>query len=253
MIRLCLLAMLLLSGCATTTQERASEVLQTHGATALHYDYKKIIEELIVYKEKLDLRNPKGFSKENKPIILNNMKNAQNSIRIKYNGVYLQTYDDYLRLAFDKNSNIPERNDFLILGLYKLIWESYKMGEGHQITALSYDEASFKKLYYYLEVVKWKVKTGKDNSGKYFFLTWQNNWQVELQNRLNAGLVPSWEMIEMLPSIQSHKESILDPSNFNFETLFSQMIFHVKNSASLIGKEPVDIGIDAMMSVVLFL
>ncbi|AOO66087.1 hypothetical protein [Sulfurospirillum halorespirans] len=253
MIRHGFLALFLLCGCAAPNQEKIGEVLQSHGATSLQYDFRKSVDNLILYKEKLDLRNPNGFSKESQKYIFTEMKNTKNTIRMQYNGAYLKTYDDYLRLAFDKNSTIPERNDFLILGIYKLLWESYKIGEGHQITTLSYDEERFKKLYYYLEVIKWKIKTGKDDKGRYLFLTWQNNWQVEFQNKLLVGQSPSWEMLENLSSIKSRKESIQDSSNFNFEILLSQIIFHVKNSARLIGKEPVDIGIDAMISVVLFL
>ena len=117
MLRLFFLAIFLLSGCATTNQEKIGEVFQSHGATNLHYDYKKIVENLILYKEKLDLRNPNAYSKESQNYIFNEMRNSKNTIRMKYNGVYLKSYDDYLRLAFDKNSNIPDRNDFLILGL----------------------------------------------------------------------------------------------------------------------------------------
>lgn len=256
MSRLCFFLVFFLYGCATTTtnpQEKIGEVFQSHGAASLHYDYNKVIENLITYKEKLDLRNPKNYSKESQNFIINEMRTSMNSIRMKYNGAYLQSYDDYLRIAFDKNSNIPDRNDFLIIGLYKVIWETYKIGEGHQITTLTYDQEAFKKLYYYLEVIKWKVKTAKDKNDNFLFLTWQNNWQVEFQNRLHTGEQPSWEMIQNLAFIKNHKESILDPSNFNFESLLSQIIFQVKNSARLIGKEPVDIGIDAMISVVLFL
>jgi hypothetical protein len=250
---LALFVLFVFVGCTTPNQDKVTEVLQTKGATALHYDFKKIVEELIVYKEKLDLRNPNAYSKTSREYILNEMRTEKNTIRMRYNGNYLKTYDDYLRLAFDKNANIPERNDFLILGLYKLVWESYKIGEGHQITTLNYDQETFKKLYYYLEVVKWKIKTAKSANGHYLFLTWQNNWQVELQNRLLTGELTSYRNIEQLPSIQSKSESILDPSNFNFEVLLSQMIFHAKNSARLVGNEPTDIGINAMISLVFFL
>jgi len=241
------------SGCVSENQDKLGEVLQSKGATALNQDYKRIIANLITYKEKLDLRNPNAYSKTSRDYIINEMRTSQNTIRMKFNGTYLKTYDDYLRVAFDKNPTIPERNDFLILGLYKLIWESYRIGEGHQITTLVYDQAAFKKLYYYLEVIKWKVKTAKDTNGKYLFLTWQNNWQVELQNKLQSGQTLSKELLDSIVSLQTHKETLLDPSNFNFEILFSQIIFHVKNSARLIGIEPVDIGIEAMISVVLFL
>lgn len=254
MFRLCFAILVLFSGCTSPqSQEKVGEVFQTKGAAALHYDFKKNIDNLILYKEKLDLRNPSAYNKESKNFIINEMRSENNTIRMKYNGNALKGYDDYLRIAFDKNPNITDRNDFLILGIYKLLWESYKIGEGHQLTTLTYDEQTFKKLYYYLEVIKWKIKTGKDSNGKYLFITWQNNWQIELNTKLNTGATPSWVLIESLSSIKNQKESIFDPSNFNFEVLFSQMIFQVKNSARLIGKEPLDVGIDAMISLVLFL
>ena len=253
MLRACFLAFFLLSGCASTNQDKISEVLQSRGATSLHYNYKNIIENLILYKEKLDLRNPSAYNKESQNYLYNEMRNSQNTIRMKYNNVYLKSYDDYLRIAFDKNSNVPDRNDFLILGLYKLIWESYKIEEGHQITTLAYDQEAFKRLYYYLEVIKWKIKTAKDKNENYLFITWQNNWQIEFNTKIHSGQYPSWEMIKNLSSIKNNKESIQDPSNFNFEIILSQIIFHTKESAKLIGKEPVNIGIDAMISLVLFL
>lgn len=244
---------LFFSGCAINHQEKAREILQTHGATSLRYDYKKIVENLIIYKEKLDMRNPKNFDKNMQSKIYNDMRNFHNSLQIDYNGVTLKTYDDYLKVAFDKEHTVPDRNDFLILGLYKLIWESYKIADGHQVTTLTYNEEAFKKLYYYLEVVKWKIKTDKDKNGNFLFLTWQNNWQSELNAKLNLGQKLSVPLIENLPSIKSQKENLLSPSNFNFEVILSQIIFHVKNSARIIGKEPVDVGIDTMIGLVLFL
>jgi hypothetical protein len=243
-----------LTGCASTQgQEKVSEILQSHGATQMRKDYAGIIEQLIVYKEKLDLRNPKNYSKSEKNLIYSELKSGQNSIRIKYNNQYLKTYDDYLKVAFDKNNNITDRNDFLILGLYKLIWDTYGIGKGHQITTLSYNQEDFRKLYYYLEVIKWKIRTSKDKNDNYLFITWQNNWQIELQQQLKKEVPPSWELIENLYSIKNHRETIFEHSNFNFEVLLNQMIFSVKNSAKIIGNEPVDIGINAMISVVLFL
>jgi len=250
---LMLFCLLTLSGCVAENQNKLGEVLQSKGATAMNHDYDHVITNLITYKEKLDLRNPKAYSKSTREYIINEIRTSHNTIHMKFNGNDLKTYDDYLRIAFDKNTTIPDRNDFLILGLYKLIWDSYKKGEGHQITTLAYDQAAFRKLYYYLQVIKWKIKTAKDINGKYLFLTWQNNWQVELQNKLLIGQPLNAETLNALTSIKTHKESFLDPSNVNFEIIMSQIIFHVKNSARLIGVEPVDIGIEAMISLVLFL
>lgn len=239
-------------GCAQR-QEKVNEVLQSHGATQMHRDYQRIIELLTTYKEKLDLRNPSSYSKGQQNYIYNELKYSKNTIRVKHNNHYLKSYDDYFHVAFDKNTDIPDRNDFLIIGLYKLIWDTYEIEKGHQITTLSYHQDEFKRLYYYLEVLKWKIKTAKDKNDNYLFFTWQNNWQAELQQKMKLGTKPSWDVIENLAFIKNHKESIFDPSNFNFEILLSQMIFHVKNSARIIGEEPLDIGLDAMISLVLFL
>lgn len=245
-------AVLFFSGC-NTHQEKLGEVLQSHGATSLHRDFKKISECLVTYKEKLDLRNPKAFSKESQRTILNAISRSDNTLRITHDGVLLHGYDDYLRIAFSQNPLVPDRNDFLIIGLHKLFKETYQIDKGHQITTLSYQQEAFKRLYYYLEVIKWKMKTAKDSNQNYLFMTWQNNWQIELNEKLKKGAKPSWELIKNLPSIKSGKESLFDPSNPNFEILMNQMISHVKNSARIVGDEPVDIGIEAMVSFVLFL
>lgn len=248
-----LLVLLFISGCGTTHQEKLGEVLQSHGATSLRRDFKKISEYLVTYKEKLDLRNPKAFSKESQRTIINAIRYADSTLRITHDGVLLRSYDDYLRVAFSQNPFVPDRNDFLIIGLHKLFKETYQIDKGHQITTLSYQQEAFKRLYYYLEVIKWKVRTAKDSNNNYLFMTWQNNWQVELNEKLKKGIKPSWELIENLPSIKSGKESLFDPSNPNFEILMNHIISHVKNSARIVGDEPMDIGIEAMVSFVLFL
>ncbi|MDD2384496.1 MAG: hypothetical protein PHN18_09935 [Sulfurospirillaceae bacterium] len=247
-----LVLFVLSTGCATH-QEKVSEVLQSHGATQVNRDYKSLLSLLVQYKEKLDLRNPSHYSKTQKAYIYNNLQQSRNTIRINYNNTYLKTYDDYLRIAFDKNPNINDRNDFLILGLHKLIWETYQRDKGHQLTTLSYQKEEFKRLYYYLEVIRWKIRTAKDTNGNYLFITWQNNWQIELEKKIKQGNLPSWQMIENLPSLLNNTEMLYSPSNFNFEVLLSQMIFHVKNSARIIGEEPVDIGIQTMITFALFL
>ena len=140
-----LLPMLWLFGC-TTHQEKLGEVLQSHGATTLRRDFKKISEYLVTYKEKLDLRNPKAFSKESAYTITQAILNSHNTLRITHDGIALKTYDDYLRIAFSKNPKIPDRNDFLIVGLHKLLYETYQIEKGHQITTLAYQQEAFKKL-----------------------------------------------------------------------------------------------------------
>lgn len=247
-----LLSILLFFGCSTH-QEKLGEVLQSHGAATLRRDFKKISECLVTYKEKLDLRNPKAFSKESAYTITQAILNSHNTLRITHDGIMLKTYDDYLRVAFSKNPNVPDRNDFLVIGLHKLLRETYQIDKGHQITTLAYQQEAFKRLYYYLEVIKWKIRTAKDTNDNFLFITWQNNWQIELHEKMKKGINPTWEILTNLPSIKSGKESLFDHSNPNFEILLNQIIAHVKNSARTIGDEPVDIGLNAMISFVLFL
>ena len=102
-------------------------------------------------------------------------------------------------------------------------------------------------------MIKWKIRTAKDTNDNFLFITWQNNWQIELHEKVKKGINPTWEVLENLPSIKNGKESLFDHSNPNFEILLNHMIAHVKNSARTIGDEPVDIGLNAMISLVLFL
>lgn len=130
--------------------------------------------------------------------------------------------------------------------MYKLVYDTYRKEDGHQFTSLGFDSQKFKKLYYYLKVINWKIKTNKDEADKYLFLTWQRNWQVELEQNKNKP-------IKELSYIKNKKESLFDPSNFSFEVMMNQMFFHVKNSAKIIGDEPLELSISAMTSFVLFL
>lgn len=140
-----------------------------------------------------------------------------------------------------------------MLGIYKLIYEAYDMKNGHQITALSYNNEKLQKLYYYLRALKWRIKTAKDDNGKYLFLTWQKNWQIEFEERVNNGEKPSWKMIQKLKYIKSKEENILEPSNFSFEVILSKMIYDVKNTLKNIGEEPVDVSIEAIKGLVFFI
>ena len=239
-------------GCSNY-QEKFTQTMQSTGATQLKRDFKKVNTLLLDYKEKLDIRNPNSYQKEFKDPMLNEIAHERNTLSITYNNQKLKTYDDYLRVAFDTTTRVSNRNDFLIVGMHKLIHATYQVEEGHRFTTLSYQEESFKRLYYYLEVIKWKVRTTKDKDGNYLFLTWQNNWQIELAQKMKQGTAPSWDMIQNLPSIKSGKETLFDHSNPNFEVILNQMISTVKNSARLVGDEPTDVGINTMLGLVFFL
>ncbi len=241
---------LLLSGC-TNSSPKVKEFFQTDNATHIQNDYKEIISLLIQYKKKLDLRNPQSYDKQFSYYIYNELNRSTNYLFLKQNGKYIQDYNKYLNIAFKPDTKL--KNDYLVLGIYKQIWFAYEQDKTHNITTLTYDKKLLKTLFYTLKVLKWKINTKKDKDGNYFFLTWQNNWQIELKKLINKGEKPTWELIQNLKYIKSKQESLFSPSNPNFEILMSEMIFRVENSLKIIGEEPLDMSIEAMKSLVFFL
>ena len=244
------LSILLFSGC-TNSQPKVKEFFQTDNATHIQNDYKDIIKLLTQYKKKLDLRNPQSYDKQFAHYMYKEFKNSTNFLHLKIEKKYIQDYNHYIKIAFQKNTKL--RNDYLILGLYKQFWFAYEQNEAHQITTLSYDKETLKTLFYTLKVIKWKINTKKDEKENYLFLTWQNNWQIELKKHLYNGKQPSWELIQNLKHIKDGKESLYSSSNPNFKILMSEMIFRVENSLRILGEEPLDVSIEAMKSLVFFL
>lgn len=242
----------LFSGCYSATQDRVEKLLQTDAANIIKNDYKSVVKQLVIFKEKLDKRNPKAYSKTNAPIIYTQLDNLQNTFNLKYANNDLVKYKEYLQIAFSK-SEVEHRNDYLVLGLYKLIYDAYDIEEGHQITALSYDEEKLQRLYQNLQILKWKIKTDRDLNNDYLFLTWQNNWQIELEQKLKKGQEPTYEDLKNLKFIKDKKESLFSASNTSFEVLLTIMSQRVQNSLETMGVEPVDLGIEAVKSVFLFL
>lgn len=242
----------LFTGCFSSTQDTVEKFLQTNSANIVKNDYKHVIKELIVFKEKLDKRNPQAYSKEHEQTIYAQMGNLKNDFNLKYGYINLVKYKEYLQIAFSK-TDVENRNDYLILGLYKLIYDAYDIQDGHQITALTYDEEKLQRLYQNLQILKWKIKTARDLSNNYLFLTWQNNWQVELEKRIAHGEKLSYEQMQELKFIKEKKESLFSSSNTSFEVLLTVMSQRVENSLETMGVEPVDLGLDAVKSVFLFL
>lgn len=247
-----IVSIFLLTGCANT-ENKVKEFFQTDSATQVREDYRDILEHLIKFKVKLDKRNPNAYNKKISNKIYHELQVAENEISLTFNNNKLFEYDEYFKYAFDKSPNINFRNDLLILGIYKLIYEAYDIKKGHQITALSYNNEKLQKLHYYLQALKWRIKTIKDTNGDYLFLTWQRNWQIEFEKRVKKGEQPSWEMIQKLHYIKTNKENLLQPSNFSFEIILSQMIYDVKHTLKNIGEEPVDVGIEAIKGLVFFI
>jgi len=234
---------LFFSGCIPK-QEDVKDTFQSNSANTIKKDYKKIQKHLLTLKEKLDKRNPEAYSKKLSPRIYKLISELENNFLLKYKKTTLSNYKDYLQIAFSKDT-IALRNDYLILGLYYLVYDSYKISEGHKLIALEYDKEKLIKLHKNLQILKWKLKVDKDIFGNYLFLTWQNNWQIELSKKIKNNQIP-YEKIVELKSIKEKKENLLDPSNFSFEVLLTQMIDNVENSLITLGEEPKELTVKAM-------
>ncbi|AXH14264.1 hypothetical protein [Malaciobacter mytili] len=234
----------LFSGCAK--HNKVNELFQTNKAVEIANDYKEILSYLNTYKVKLDKRNPKQFNKDLKVAIHNQINSLNNIVSLKnFDNEILINYKQYLDMAFS-SKNVYFRNDYLILGMYYMIYDSYSLKEFHKFTALNYNKEKLQNLYKNLHILRWRIKTAKNSDGKYLFLTWQNNWQVEFINKNIKNL----NEINELTYIKTAKESILSPSNFSFEVLISLMILRVEDTLKNIGSEPSQITIDTIKSLV---
>ncbi len=236
--------LLLFSGCLPKSED-VQTAFQTNAATTIKNDQKRLQSLLLKFKKKLDLRNPKAFNKQNIYKINSLIKDSNTKFFLKYKNTVLENYKDYLQIAFSKDE-ISMRNDYLILGIYYLIDSAYDFDTSYKVAALEYDKHTLDILYKNLQIIKWKIKSNKDLNGDYLFLTWQNNWQVELDKRLRADENFSYEKLNELKYIKEKKESILDSSNFSFEVVLTQMIDSAENSLRALGEEPKELTVKAM-------
>ncbi len=227
-------------GCTNTPN--ASEILQSNSATTIARDYQEITKLLVKYKKILDLRNPKLSDKKLSYEILFDIQNQKDSVRLLKSNFY----KDYLIKAFDENTKY--KSDFLVLGIYKMIYKIYNIKDGHHITALGYSADDFTKAYYTLKVLRWKIRNAKDEQGRFIFATWQLNWQLELNKNYNNITIKN---IEELPSLKNRIETLLNHSNFNFEITMSRMIDKISNSLKSMGEEPANLSISAMKAIIL--
>ena len=240
------------TGCISIKQENLEEVFQSTSAIEIKKDYRKISKDILLFKEKLDKRNPSAFDVNIANQIYTQIENLENTFELNYNNMPITSYKGYLQIAFSKD-DIKNRNDYLIVGLYKLLYDSYDIENSYKLTAFSYDKEKLQRLYNNLQILSWKIKVDKDLSGNYLFLTWQNNWQIELEKRVNQGKNPSWSEIQELEYIKNGEESIYGYSNFSFETLLTLMNYRVKTSLERLGVEPTEMSINAIKSLFIFL
>lgn len=240
------------SGCLSIKKENLQEVFQSNNAIEIKKDYKKATKLVITLKDKLDKRNPSAYDKELASKIYSEIDNLEDSINLNFKNNVVNSYKSYLQIAFSKD-DIKNRNDYLILGLYKHIYDAYDIESSYKLTAFSYDKEKLQRLYNNLQILSWKLKTERDLSGNYMFLTWQNNWQIELEKKVKNGLNPTWKDFENLAYIKNGEENIFGYSNFSFEQTILQMKNRVEMTLERLGIEPTEMSINAIKSLFIFL
>lgn len=246
-----LLTAFIFIGCVPK-QESVKNFFQTDSATSIKKDYAYVLENLQNFKIKINKRNAKAYDIRNDDPIEELISNLGNDFNLNFRGKKLDSYKEYLQIAFSRDT-VANRNDYLILGLYYHIYDAYDIEGGHQITSFLYDSEKLEKLYKNLHIIKWKLKVNKDINNEYLFLTWQNNWQVALAKKLQAGEKPSWDDLENLQYIKSKQESILGHSNFSYEIVLTQMINRVERSLQTLGIKPEEVALEAIKSAFIFL
>ncbi len=247
--RLSLLTLLLFFSACSISQNNIKSIAQTSSASNIENYKNNILKLLIKYKEKLDKRNPFNYNKSLRDDIINEINTKQDYINILQGKEKLRYYKQYLYYAFSKDK-IKNRNDFLILGIYKLIYTSFAFQKGHQFAAWQYNKEDMIKLYEYLQIIRWKIRQEKDNNDNYLFKTWQNNWQLELLAQKNTE---DLNVIKNLKYIKDKKETIFDHSNFSFEIILSKILLNLEYMLKEINIEPYELGVSALTSFVFIL
>jgi len=230
-----LIAMLILfTGCTSSTSG-VKKIFQTDDSSYLQTNYSNIIKLILKYKVKLDKRNPSAYNKQLNNQLIRAMKSSQNNIVLyTQDNKVLTNYVDYFNYAFDTSKNIKNRNDYLIVGLYKLVHDIYLMNKNHKFTSYEYDLKKLQKGHKNLQILRWKINNSKSKNGKYLFYTWQQNWQIELQNSYNKDKYIDYENIKNLVYIKNKKESIFNHSNSSFDMVLNKIIFNLENSISIL-------------------
>lgn len=234
------------NGCSTKDDESfVRSIFQTNGAAIVRKHTDTLESTLIQYYIKLNKRNPSHTSKNNFKQIIQEMQNRSNKIRLPLLHYKRDaTYKDYLNIAFTKEA-VKDRNDYLMLGIYKMLHNAYSFKRIHTITAIQHDTELIQEANKMMQVIQYKVQKDKDKNGDYLFITWQRPWQIETLKNINQQKKID---LEKYP----HNE-LLYHSNMNFQVLTQKMIFTLQETLHYLGKESTNLSAQAIKSVFIFL
>lgn len=238
-------------GCSNNQQNNsfAKSIFQTNGASGVRENKDYLIKLLLTYSDKLNKRNPSHYSKKYHTYIYNDIKNRKDNITLPLLKNKLKpTYKDYLNIAFNKKY-VKNRNDYLILGIYKLLYWAYDMKRSYSVTTMQYDLKKIQKANEVMQIIRYRIRLAKDVDGNYLFITWQRAWQVDLLKKIKSKSLKQNDL-----TLQCYDTNLLlSSSNMSFEVINSQMIFLIQRTLISLGAEANNLSASAVKSVFIFL
>lgn len=229
-------------GCS---QKDVHAVFQTNGASIVREHTTVLQKLLLLYYDKLNKRNPIYTTKlERIPILYDIQNRTNNAVLPLLNGKKEATYKDYLNIAFNE-ATVKNRNDYLIAGIYKMLYWAYDVKRSHTVTTMQYDASKIQEANKMMQIIQYRIANEKDKQGRYLFITWQRAWQLDASRTLHD--LQKFDYSKYAP------QEFLKPSNMNFRVLSEGMLFIVQESLRYLGEESNNLGTSAIKSVFIFI
>jgi hypothetical protein len=227
------------------TQKDVHAVFQTNGASIVR-EHTTVLQRLLVkYYIKLNLRNPKYTTKIQRIPVMYDIQNRQNNATLPMLNMKTDaSYKDYLNIAFGR-SEVKNRNDYLMAGIYKMLYWAYTIDRPHTITTMQYEAKRIQEAHKMMQIIQYRVANEKDEKGNYLFLTWQREWQIDVISSVYSN--------KKIDINSYEKEELIKSSNMNFRILSEGMIFTLEESLRYLGGESTNLGTSAIKSVFIFL
>lgn len=220
-------------------------IFQTNGAAKVRAHTNILQESLIQYYIKLNKRNPNNTSKYNSSKIIQEIQNRSNKVRLSLvNSKRITSYKEYLNIAFSKE-DVENRNDYLILGIYKMLYNAYTFSRTHTITTVQHDTQKLQEANKMMQIIQYRIQKNKDKNGNYLFITWQRPWQIESLKKINKD--------EKLDLDRYTQEQLLYHSNMSYQVTTQRMIFTLQETLQYLGVEGINLSAQAIKSVLIFL
>lgn len=232
-----------MQGCS---QKDVHAIFQTNGATIVR-EHTTVLQRLLErYYTKLNLRNPIYTTKIQRIPIIYDIQNRTNNATLPLLNTKVNvSYKDYLNIAFSRTTDVKNRNEYLIAGIYKMFYWAYSVDRSHTVTTMQYDVEKIQEANTMMQIIQYRIENEKDAKGNYLFLTWQRQWQVDVLKSIYSDKKIDLSLYE--------KGELIKSSNMNFRVISEGMIFTLQESLRYLGKESTNLGTSAVKSILIFL